>query len=89
MCLAMWSIQDSLKRLLAIENVAINLRAVNNFSALDFARKYATSETLDLLETSLTWVLRENERDTVSVCNMIYLSVSFYSEHRRKTVGIG
>ena len=74
MCLAMWSIQDSLKRLLAIENVSINLRAVNNFSALDFARKYATSETLDLLERSLTWVLRENKRDTVSACNMIYLS---------------
>ena len=87
MSLAMWSILGALKRLIAIDNVSINLRAVNNFSALDFARKYASSETLDLLETSLTWVLHRHPCDFLSTCNVVYLSVLFYSEHLRKTVG--
>ncbi len=53
MCISMWSIKEFLERLLLIDGLLINLRAVNNFSAIDFARKYATNETIDLLESFL------------------------------------
>ena len=53
MCISMWSIKGFLERLLLIDGLLINLRAVNNFSAIDFARKYATNETIDLLESFL------------------------------------
>jgi len=43
-----------LERLLLIDGLLINLRAGNNFSAIDFARKYATNETIDFLESSIT-----------------------------------
>jgi hypothetical protein len=51
MCISMWSIKSFIERLLLIDGLLINLRAVNNFSAIDFARKYATTETIDLLES--------------------------------------
>ena len=53
MCLSMWSIKSSIELLLSMPGVLINQRAVNNFSASDFARKYANSETIDLLESSI------------------------------------
>ena len=53
MCISMWSIKAFLERLLLIDDLLINLRAENNFSAIDFARKYATNETIDLLESFL------------------------------------
>ncbi|CAF0759451.1 unnamed protein product [Rotaria sordida] len=54
MCISMWSIKTFIERLLLIDGLLINLRAVNNFSAIDFARKFATNETIDLLESNLT-----------------------------------
>ena len=54
MCISMWSIKPFLERLLLIDGLLMNLRAVNNFSAIDFARKYATNETIDLLESFIT-----------------------------------
>ncbi len=54
MCISMWSIKSLIERLLLMDNLLINLRAVNNFSAIDFARKYATNETIDLLESCIT-----------------------------------
>ena len=49
----MWSIKSFIERLLLIDDLLVNLRAVNNFSAIDFARKYATNETIDFLESSI------------------------------------
>lgn len=54
MCVSMWSMKSSIEYLLSNNNILINLRAVNNFSAIDFARKYATNEIIDYLETSIT-----------------------------------
>ena len=54
MCISMWSMKICLEELLAFDGLLINLRAVNNFSALDFARKYATNEMIDILEGSIT-----------------------------------
>ncbi|CAF0945614.1 unnamed protein product [Adineta steineri] len=54
MCISMWSIKPLIEHLLSIDSLLFNLRAVNNFSAIDFARKYATNEITDLLESSIT-----------------------------------
>jgi len=54
MCLSMWSIKSFLEHLLSINGLLVNLRAVNNFSAIDFARKYATNEIIDYLESAIT-----------------------------------
>lgn len=54
MCLSMWSMKSTIEHLLSMNNLIFNLRAVNNFSAIDFARKYATHETIDLLEAYTT-----------------------------------
>lgn len=53
MCAAMWSLTKCIERLLSMDNILINLRAINNFSPIDFARKYATNETSELLETNI------------------------------------
>lgn len=53
MCFSMWSIQDGIQQLLASDNVLMNLRCVKNYSAIDLARKYATNEVIDLLESSI------------------------------------
>lgn len=53
MCVSMWSIKTFLERLLLIDGLLINLRAVNNFSAIDFARKYGTNEIIDFIESSI------------------------------------
>ncbi len=54
MCVSMWSIKSFLERLLLMDGLLVNLRAVNNFSANDFARKYATNEIIEFLESSIT-----------------------------------
>ncbi|CAF0814360.1 unnamed protein product [Adineta ricciae] len=54
MCLAMWSMKSLIEPVLLTNSLFFNLRAVNNFSAIDFARKYATHETIDLLELYTT-----------------------------------
>lgn len=54
MCISMWSMKTCWEELLVFEGLLINLRAVNNFSAVDFARKYATNDMIDLLEGSIT-----------------------------------
>ncbi len=54
MCVSMWSIKPFLERLLLMDGLLVNLRAVNNFSANDFARKYATNEIIEFLESSIT-----------------------------------
>jgi hypothetical protein len=51
MCVSMWSMTLFLEQLLTYEPIYGNLRAVNNYSAMDFARKYGTSTIIDLLET--------------------------------------
>ncbi|CAF3326176.1 unnamed protein product [Rotaria socialis] len=54
MCASMWSLTALIQRLLSTDNILVNLRAINNFSPIDFARKYATNETIDLLEINIT-----------------------------------
>ncbi len=54
MCVSMWSMKSCLERLLSMDGLLINLRAVNNFSAIDFARKFATNEIIEFLESSIT-----------------------------------
>jgi hypothetical protein len=54
MCVSMWSMKFCLERLLSMDGLLVNLRAVNNFSAIDFARKYANNEMIEFLESSIT-----------------------------------
>jgi hypothetical protein len=54
MCISMWSMKFCLERLLSMDGLLVNLRAVNNFSAIDFARKYANNEIIEFLESSIT-----------------------------------
>lgn len=53
MCVSMWSMKSLIDHLLSMNGLLNNLRAVNNFSAIDFARKYATNEIIDQLESSI------------------------------------
>ena len=54
MCVSMWGMKSSLERLLSMNGLLVNLRAVNNYSAIDFARKYATNDMIEYLESSIT-----------------------------------
>ena len=54
MCVSMWGLKIFLERLLLMDELLVDLRAVNNFSAIDFARKYGTNEIIESLESSIT-----------------------------------